>query len=72
MKPNVGGIDRVIRVIAGVVIIGLGVAYHSWWGAIGLVPLATALCRWCPPYALFGISTCPRETGGGGQPGAGA
>ncbi|MBU2649079.1 DUF2892 domain-containing protein [bacterium] len=58
MKKNVGTIDRAIRVILGLVIIGLGVAFQSWWGAIGAVPLLTALIGWCPPYAILGLSTC--------------
>jgi hypothetical protein len=55
---NVGSIDRVIRIVAGVAIIGAGVYYQSWWGAIGAVPLLTGLMGWCPPYALFGWNTC--------------
>lgn len=55
---NVGSADRVIRIILGLVIIGAGYYYQSWWGAVGLVPLLTALIGWCPPYALFGINTC--------------
>ena len=58
MTANVGGIDRIIRVVAGLAIIGAGVMYQSWWGVIGIVPLATAILRWCPPYTLLGISTC--------------
>ena len=60
MTANVGGIDRVIRLIAGLGIIGAGVYYGSWWGAVGVVPLFTSVVRWCPPYALLGISTCGR------------
>jgi len=55
---NVGSIDRVIRIVAGIAIIGAGVYYQSWWGAIGAVPLLTGLMGWCPPYALFGWNTC--------------
>ncbi len=55
---NVGSIDRVIRIVAGVAIIGAGVYYQSWWGAIGAVPLLTGLMGWCPPYAIFGWNTC--------------
>lgn len=55
---NVGSIDRVIRIVAGVAILGAGVYYQSWWGAIGAVPLLTGLMGWCPPYALFGWNTC--------------
>jgi hypothetical protein len=58
MKANVGRTERTIRVIVGVVILGVGMAYQSWWGAVGVVPLATGLTGWCPPYALLGISTC--------------
>ena len=58
MKANVGGRERLIRVVVGVVIVGVGVVYQSWWGAVGLVPIATGLIGWCPPYALLGINTC--------------
>ena len=58
MKTNVGGTERLIRVVVGVAIVGIGIAYQSWWGAVGLVPVATGLIGWCPPYALLGISTC--------------
>lgn len=58
MKKNIGGIDRGIRLFAGIAAIGAGVYFQSWWGAIGLVFIATSLIKWCPPYALFGISTC--------------
>lgn len=63
MTANVGGIDRIVRTIAGIAIIALGVAYQSWWGVIGIVPLGTALIGWCPPYSLFGISTCSTPAG---------
>ncbi len=55
---NVGSIDRVIRIVAGIAIIGAGLYYQNWWGAIGAVPLLTGLMGWCPPYALFGWNTC--------------
>ena len=58
MKVNVGRTERIIRVVVGLVIVGIGVAYGSWWGAVGLVPIATGLTGWCPPYALLGINTC--------------
>jgi hypothetical protein len=63
MKINIGTADRAIRVIVGLVIIGLGFFGRSWWGLIGLLPLLTAAVRFCPAYVPFGISTCPRETG---------
>ena len=55
---NVGSADRVIRLVLGLVIIGVGFYYQSWWGAIGIVPIFTALIGWCPAYMPFGISTC--------------
>lgn len=58
MTKNVGNLDRGIRAIIGLVIIGLGVYFQSWWGVIGVIPLATAGIGWCPPYHLLGISTC--------------
>jgi hypothetical protein len=58
MNKNVGTIDRSVRALAGLVIIGIGVVFQSWWGAIGLLPLATAAIGWCPPYAMLGLSTC--------------
>lgn len=58
MKRNVGGIDRAIRALAGIVVICLGVYFQSYWGAIGLIPLLTALIGWCPAYAPFGLSSC--------------
>jgi hypothetical protein len=57
MKANVGRTERLIRFAVGVVIVAIGVAYESWWGAVGLVPIVTALVGWCPPYALLGIDT---------------
>ncbi len=58
MKQNVGNIDRVVRVVAGLAIIGWGVSAGNWWGAIGVVPLLTAAIGWCPAYLPLGISTC--------------
>ncbi|MQX53554.1 YgaP family membrane protein [Alcanivorax sediminis] len=58
MKTNVGNADRTLRLVAGVVIIALGIVFQSWWGAIGLIPLFTGTTRWCPAYLPFGISTC--------------
>ena len=57
MQANVGSTDRIFRVILGVVIIGLGIYFQSWWGAIGIVPLLTATLKWCPVYIPFGLNT---------------
>ena len=59
MKLNVGGIDRIVRIVIGAVLVGLvATGQIGWWGWLGVVPLATGLIGWCPPYALLGISTC--------------
>jgi len=63
MKANVGGLDKKIRIAAGVIIIAAGAYFQSWWGAVGIVPIATALINWCPAYLPLGISTCKTETG---------
>jgi len=60
MKSNVGGADRIIRVILGVNIIAIGIYFKSWWGAIGIVPILTAAIGWCPAYIPFGISSCQK------------
>lgn len=62
MKTNVGGIDRVLRIVAGLVLIGLAATGTvGAWGWIGVVPLATGLFRFCGLYTLLGINTCPLD-----------
>lgn len=74
MKANIGTVDRVVRVIVGLAIIGVGIYFRSWWGLIGLAPLLTATVRFCPAYVPFGLSTCrkaaqkPGETPAGPKP----
>mgnify|MGYP001817764824 CR=1 FL=1 len=59
MKRNVGSIDRTLRVIIGLSLISLVfIGPQTIWGWIGIVPLATGLIGWCPPYALLGINSC--------------
>ena len=58
MKVNMGRTDRVIRIVVGVVILGLGLIFGSWWGLIGLLPLGTGLVGFCALYVPLGISTC--------------
>ncbi|MGB5278685.1 MAG: DUF2892 domain-containing protein [Gammaproteobacteria bacterium] len=58
MKQNIGNIERAIRAIAGIILISLVfVGPQTIWGWIGIVPLATAIIGWCPPYAMLGINT---------------
>jgi hypothetical protein len=59
MKLNVGGTDRIVRIVAGLALIGLTLTGNiGVWGWLGVVPLATGAIGWCPPYAIFGINTC--------------
>ena len=63
MLQNVGSVDRVIRVVAGVALIAASVfGAIGPWGWIGIVPLATGLFRVCPAYLPFGLSTCAAKT----------
>ncbi len=60
MKFNVGTTDRILRVVAGLALIGLTVTGTiGVWGWIGVVPLATGLFKFCPAYLLIGVNTCP-------------
>jgi hypothetical protein len=61
MEKNVGGIDRVLRILAGIIILGLFFVVadaYRWWTLLGLVPLITGLVGWCPAYVPFGASSC--------------
>jgi|UniRef100_UPI00404B5033 hypothetical protein len=61
MKPNVGSIDRALRFIVGVAVLGAGYYYQSWWGLVGIVPLLTSVFRICPAYIPFGLSSCTKK-----------
>ena len=63
MDKNIGGVDKILRAILGLGIIGAGIFLQSWWGAVGVVLLLTSLMGWCPPYALLGINTCKIKQG---------
>lgn len=70
MKPNVGTVDRVVRIVAGLALLSLVFVLEGnarWWGLVGLLPFATGLVGWCAIYALFGIDT---RSGGHDTPGA--
>jgi hypothetical protein len=59
MKVNVGSVDRVLRVIAGLALMGLTVAgIIGVWGWVGAIVLATGVFSYCPAYGLMGIKTC--------------
>lgn len=64
MKANVGGIDKVVRLVAAVALFSLFFVLEGnarLFGLAGIVPLATALMSWCPLYSLVGINTCPMK-----------
>jgi hypothetical protein len=59
LTTNVGGLDRLLRVIAGIILIALVfVGPRTPWGWLGVIPLVTGLLRTCPLYTLMGVSTC--------------
>lgn len=64
LKKNVGGIDRIARIILGILLI---IAFfivdgkYSYLYLLGIIPLATGLMQSCPLYSIFGISTCPMK-----------
>ncbi|BCB26024.1 membrane protein [Sulfurimicrobium lacus] len=63
MKANVGGIDKLLRIVAGAALIGLTLSgVIGMWGWIGVIPLATGLMGWCPFYPLLGLNSCPSKS----------
>ena len=59
MKSNVGGIDRILRIAVGALLLVLAVSnVIGWWGWLGVIPMATGLFRFCPAYPLLGINSC--------------
>ncbi|WP_035383590.1 DUF2892 domain-containing protein [Ferriphaselus sp. R-1] len=62
MSSNVGGIDRILRIVAGVALIALTLTGTiGAWGWIGVVPLLTGLFKFCPFYPILGMNTCPMK-----------
>ena len=66
LKTNVGGADRILRIVVGLVLLGWffidqGQGFWHWAKLIGIVPLATGLFSTCPLYSILGLSTCPMK-----------
>ena len=63
MKKNVGGIDRIFRILIGLVLSALAAfGLIGQWGWLGIIILGTGVFSFCMPYQLFGFSTCALET----------
>lgn len=61
MNTNIGGLERVMRVLVGIGIVSMAfLGPKTPWAFFGLVPLVTGLIGWCPPYALLGHSSCKK------------
>ena len=59
MEKNVGGIDRILRIVVGAALIAwVLLASGPVWAWIGIVPFLTGLFNFCPVYRLIGINTC--------------
>jgi len=62
MKLNVGGIDRILRIAVGLILIALAATGTvGAWGWVGVVPVLTGLFRFCPLYSILGMNTCPLD-----------
>jgi len=61
MKANVGGIDRILRIVVGLALVAWALMGGPVWAWIGIVPLATGAVGFCALYPLLGINTCPMK-----------
>jgi len=61
MQANVGGFDKTARIIVGLIVVLWGVLSMNYFGAIGLVFIATAVINWCPAYVPFGINSAKKS-----------
>jgi len=72
MKLNIGGLDRITRIVVGFVLIGLAASnVIGIWGWLGMIPLATGLLRFCPLYSILGINSSGSGSGSGSGCGGG-
>ena len=58
MTPNVGNVDRIIRILAGIALIAWALMGGPVWAWIGVIPLVTGVAKICPAYMLLGVNTC--------------
>lgn len=67
MKTNVGGIDKVLRIVVGLALLSLFFLLEGsarWFGLVGAVLVVTAVAGFCPLYAVLGVNTCPAQRKG--------
>jgi len=67
MTTNVGGIDRILRIVVGIAVLALFFVLEGnarYWALVGLVPLFTGLFSTCPLYSVIGVNTCPMKSRG--------
>lgn len=58
-KHNIGKIDKWVRILSGIALVGIGYYLQSWlWGIVGIIIFATGIIDWCLVYKIFGVSTC--------------
>jgi Protein of unknown function (DUF2892) len=63
MKKNVGGLDKNLRIVLGIILLALVfVGPKTMWGLVGIVPLMTGLFGLCPLYSILGLNTCPMKS----------
>ena len=62
LKLNIGAVDRLLRIVVGLVLLWLTMTGTiGWWGWIGVVPLLTGVVGWCPAYSLLHTNTCKKK-----------
>lgn len=62
MTKNIHNVERIVRVVVGLGLVSMAfIGPANPWFFLGLIPVSTGLLGWCPPYAMLGISTCPRK-----------
>lgn len=59
MKTNVGGIDKILRIVVGIALVAWAILGGPVWAWIGVLPIITGVMGWCPAYTLIGLNTCP-------------
>jgi hypothetical protein len=74
MKANVGGVDKILRIVVGLGLLSLILILEGnarWWGLVGLLPLLTGLINFCPLYTFLGLNTGAKKGATGGADSAG-